>query len=104
MSLSTNPSLTELGLERVLSVQCRFYSIGSHSELWTFPASKMLAVKNPPASAGDVKNADSIPGSGRSPGGGHGNPLQYSRLDNPMDRGAWQATVHRVTQSQTRPK
>ena len=104
MSLSTNPSLTELGLERVLSVQCRVYGIGSHSELWTFPASKMLAVKNPPASAGDVKNASSIPGSGRSPGGGHGNPLQYSRLENPMDRGTWRATVRRITQSQTRQK
>ena len=45
-----------------------------------------------------------IPGSGRSPGGGHGNPLQYSCLENPMDRGAWQATVHRVTQSQTQLK
>ena len=55
-------------------------------------------VKNPPASAGDV---GSIPGSGRSPGGGHGNPLQYSCLENPMDRGAWQATVHMVAKSQT---
>ena len=48
-------------------------------------------VKNPPANTGD---ADSIPGSGRSPGEGNGNPLQYSCLENPMDRGAWQATVH----------
>ena len=46
----------------------------------------------------------SIPGSGRSPGGGHGNPLQYSCLENPMDRGAWQAAVHGVTKSQTRLK
>ena len=53
-------------------------------------------VKNPPANAGDV---GSIPGLGRSPGGGHGNPLQYSCLENPMDRGAWQATVHRVADS-----
>ena len=45
-----------------------------------------------------------IPGSGRSPGGGHGNPLQYSRLENRMDRGAWWATVHGVTKSQTRLK
>ena len=50
-------------------------------------------VKIPPANAGDV---GSIPGWGRSPGGGHGNPLQYSCLENPMDRGAWWATVHRV--------
>ena len=46
----------------------------------------------------------SIPGSGRPPGGGHGNPLQYSCLENSMERGAWQATVHRVAQSQTRLK
>ena len=58
-----------------------------------------LVVKNPPANAGDVRDAGSIPGSGRSPGGGHGNPLQYSYLENPMDRGAWWVTVHRVTKS-----
>ena len=51
-------------------------------------------VKDLPANAGD---SGSIPGSGRSPGGGHGSPLQYSCLENPMDRGAWQATVHGVT-------
>ena len=56
-------------------------------------------VKNPPANAGDVRDAGSILGSGRSPGGGHGNPLQYSFLENPMDRGAWQAIVHRVAKS-----
>ena len=50
-------------------------------------------IKNAPANAGDVRDASSIPGSGKSPGGGHGNPLQYSCLKNPMDRGAWQATV-----------
>ena len=61
-------------------------------------------VKDPPANAGDVSDADSIPGLGRSPGGGHGNPLQYSCLENSSDRGAWQATVYRVTQSQTRLK
>ena len=57
-------------------------------------------VKNLPAvqETGDV---GSIPGSGRSPGGGRGNPLQYSCLENPKDRGAWQATVHRVAKSQT---
>ena len=56
-------------------------------------------VKNPPTNVGD---SGSIPGSGRSPGGGQGNPLQYSCLENPLDRGAWRATVHRVTQSWTR--
>ena len=50
-------------------------------------------VKNPPASAGDAGDTGSIPGSGRSPGGGNGNPLQDSCLRNPMDRGAWWATV-----------
>ena len=50
-----------------------------------------LVVKNPPANAGDVRDASLIPGSGRSPGGGHGNPLQFSCLENPMDRGAWWA-------------
>ena len=59
-------------------------------------------VKNSPASAGDMGDMVSIPGLGRSLGGGRGNTLQYSRLENPMDRGAWQATVHGVTKSQTR--
>ena len=63
-----------------------------------------LVVKNLPANAGDLRDMGSIPGLGRSPGEGHGNPLQYSCLENPMDRGAWQATVHEVTQSQTQPK
>ena len=58
-------------------------------------------VKNPPASAGDVRDSGSVSGLGRSPGGGHGNPLQNSCLENPMDRGAWQATVHGVTKRQT---
>ena len=52
-----------------------------------------LVVKNLPANTGDIREAGLIPGSGRSPGGGHGNPLQYSCLENPMDRGAWRATV-----------
>ena len=59
-------------------------------------------VKNPPANAGDVGDLGLIPGWGRFPGGGHGNPLQYSCLENPMERGAWRAVVHRVTQSRTR--
>ena len=56
-----------------------------------------LLVRNLPANAGDVRDAGSIPGMKRSPGGGHGHPLQYSCLENPMDRGAWWATVHGVT-------
>ena len=61
-------------------------------------------VKNPPANAGDVRDTGSIPGSGRFPGGGHDNPLQYSCLENSTDRGAWQATVHGVAKSRTRLK
>ena len=60
----------------------------------------VLVVKNPPASTGDVIDASSIPGSGGSPGGGHGNPLQCSCLENPMNRGAWWAAVHGVPKSQ----
>ena len=55
-------------------------------------------VKNPPANAGDLRDSGSIPESGRSLGGGHGNPLQYSCLGNSMDRGAWQARVCRVAE------
>ena len=58
-------------------------------------------VKNPPANAGGARDTGLIPGSGRSPGGGHGNPLQYSCLENPMDGVDWQATVHGVAKSQT---
>jgi len=54
-----------------------------------------LVVKNPPVNAGDIRELGSIPGLGGCPGGGHGNPLQYSCLEKPMDRGAWQAPVHR---------
>ena len=58
-------------------------------------------VKNPPANAGDMRDTGSIPELGRSPGEGKGNPLKYSCLENPMDRGAWQATVQGVAKSQT---
>ena len=58
-------------------------------------------VMNPPANAGDTRDSGSIPGSGRSPGEGNGNPLQYSCLENPKDRGAWQAIVHGVAKSWT---
>ena len=61
-------------------------------------------VKKPPADAGDIRDTSSIPGSGRSPGRESGYPLQYSCLENPMDRGAWWATVHGVSKSQTRLK
>ena len=58
-------------------------------------------VKNWPASAGDTRDLGSIPGSGRYPGEGNGNPLQFSCLENPMDRVAWRATVHGIAKSQT---
>ena len=60
-----------------------------------------LVIKNPPASARDIRDTRSVPKSGRSSGGRHGNPLQYSCLENPMDEGTWQATVQRVTKSWT---
>ena len=63
-----------------------------------------LVVKDPSANVGDIRDAGSIPGSGRSPGGGHGIPRQYSCLENPRDRGAWWATVHGVAQSQIQLK
>ena len=56
-------------------------------------------IKNLPANAGDMRDVGLIPGSGRCPGGGHGNSLQYSCLENPVDRGAWQTTVLRVAKS-----
>ena len=59
----------------------------------------VLVVKNPPANAGDIRDSGSIPGSGRSSRGGNGKSLQYSCLENPMDRGAWRATVHVVAKS-----
>ena len=63
----------------------RMVRVGAHT----------IVVKNPRANAGDIRDVGSIPGSGRSPGGGHSNPLQYSCLENPIDRGAWWASVHR---------
>ena len=70
------------------------------TNIFTSASQVALVVKNPPAT-GDIRDVGSIPGSGRSPGGEHGNLLQYSCLENPMDRGTWQATVHGVAQSQT---
>ena len=70
-----------------------------------FGASQVaLVVKNLPANEGDIRDSGSIPELEKSPGGGQGNILQYSCLENPLDRGAWQATVHRVTESQTQLK
>ena len=63
-----------------------------------------LAEKNLSPNAGDIRDMGSIPGLGRSPGGGHGNALQYSCLENPMERRAWKTTLHKVAKSQTRLK
>ena len=72
---------------------------GGHSLGKGFPGGSV--VKYPPANAGDAGDSGLMPGSGRSPGEGNGNPLQYSCLGNPMNRGAWWATVHGVTKSHT---
>ena len=77
--------------------------------IWTkvdvYRASQVaLVVKNLPVNAGDIRDTGSVPGLGRSPGEGNGYLLQYSCLENPMDRGAWWATVHRVAKSWTRLK
>ena len=74
----------------------------TNSMLWCLPGG--TRVKNPPDNAGDESDTGSLPGSGRSPGVGNGNPLQYSCLENLMDRGAWWAAVHRVAKSWTQPK
>ena len=73
--------------------------LDSRPEFWVSQVA--LVVKNLPANAGDTRDKGSIPGLWRSLGGGHGNPLQYSCLENPMDTGAWPANVHGVTESQT---
>ena len=72
----------------------RFYT---HTHTHKGASLVALVVKKLPANAGDIRDMGSIPGSGRSPGGGYCSPLQYSCVEKPMDRGAWQATVHRVT-------
>ena len=93
--------------EKWLLIGTRFIG-GLTKMLWNYimvRASQVVpVVKNQPANAGDIRDVSVtglIPGLGRSPGVGHGNPLQYSCLENPMERGAWQATVYRVTQSWT---
>ena len=75
--------------------------MATHSSIlaWRIPWAGRRFKRHP--MAGDTRDTVSIPESGRSSGGGYGNSLQYSCLENPMDRGAWQATVHRVAQSQT---
>ena len=73
----------------------------THTHTHTRPSQVALVIKIPPTNAGDGRDVGSIPESRRSPGGGNGNPLQYSCLESPMDRGAWRAIVHRVAESDT---
>ena len=76
--------------------------IGWDNKTKDFPGGSV--VKNLPANAGDAKDLGSVPGLERSPGGGHGNPLQYSCLENPMDRESWWSMIHRVAKSRARLK
>ena len=69
--------------------------------IYVWASQVALVVNNPPGNAGDIKDTGLIPGSGRSPGEGNGKPLQYSCLENPMNRGAWQAIFHEVMKSRT---
>ena len=78
-----------------------YFGMVNSPPLYLQTSQVMLVVKNPPANAGDTRDVGSIPGSGRSPGVGNGNPLQYSCLENPVHRGAWQAMVQGVTKSWT---
>ena len=79
--------------------QCELTGFQGSSWLWGLP--RWHSGKNPPANAGYARNVGSTPGSGRSPGRGHGNPLQYSCLEDSMDRGDWQATAQGVPKNQT---
>ena len=94
---------TTTHMDRLHSFTLRFKIIDISQKNGQWPSQRFvevaLVVKNPPANTKDIRDPGSVPGSGRSPGGGLGNPLQYSCLENPMDRGAWRATVHRVTKS-----
>ena len=83
---------TSLGKVKYWSLLYFSAIVIKHTHTWVSQVS--LVVKKQPANAGDKRDVDSIPGSGRSPGGGHGNQLQYSCLENPMDRGAWWTTPH----------
>ena len=95
MQLGTSKALRE----EVVRSRGKFYEDGSWGRGRGFPGGSV--VKNPPTNAGDT---GLVPGWGRSPGGGHGNPRQRSCLENPLERGAWRVTVHRAEMSWTRQK
>ena len=109
-NLSENSLLVERYLPILTQCPTHGHPIVTQWTTWCFiilwhsclRASQMLLlIKNPPAIAGDLRDASLTPGSRRSPGVGHGNPLQYSCLENPTDRAAWWVTVHRVARSWT---
>ena len=101
--LSTDNWLRMMWSVSILYVYIWAHTIHTHTRVYTgFPGS--TSGKEPTCQSGDVRDAGSIPVLGRSPGGGHGNPLQYPWLENPLDREAWWATVHRVAKSQTQLK
>ena len=85
----------------MLNQECSIFGVPS---TWKGASQVAFVVKNPPANAEDVRDVGLIPRLGRSPGGGHGYPLQYSCLENSMDGRAWQATAHRVVESQAQLK
>ena len=98
--MGTIAGATILGLTGPHKLKCVVHPVilgGSGAGDLLAQRHRTLVVKSPPTYAGDVRDKGSIPGSGRAPGGGHGNPLQCSWLENPMDRGAWRAQVHRVS-------
>ena len=114
-NISTNTSLNVTGVWRGMdtcismakSLFCPPETIPtlliSYSPVWGFSGGTQM-IRNPPANAGDAGDMGSVPGLGRSPGGGNGHPLQHSCLENPMDRGVWWATVQRVAKSWTQIK
>ena len=91
------PSMQDIWVQFLGSEDPLEEGIATHSSILGLPGS--ASGKEPTCNAGDVRDAGSIPGSGRSSGGGHGNPLKYSWLENSMDRGTWQSIVHRVAKS-----
>ena len=92
--------MTAIGINRDIMVTVYIVTLSLSLSL-RFPGGSV--VKNPPTNAGDTRDLGLVPGLGRSPGEGNGNPLQYSCQEKPMDRGPWQATVHGVSKSQTLP-
>ena len=97
-------STSEIYSKHTVFITCQILYRYRYGYRYIWAPKVALVVKKTTANAGDIRNMGLIPGLGRSPGGGHDNPLQYSCLENPMDRGAWWATVYRVTKSQTQLK